>query len=90
MAVNQKYNFTNISTNTTTVVKRGPGTLHTLVLNTTAAGAITIYDNIAASGTKIATLPSSAVVGTYFYDVEFSIGCTIVTAAASDLTVSIG
>lgn len=78
----------NISTATTTTVKSGSGFLNRLVINTTAAGAITIYDNTAASGTKIATLPASAVVGTYTYQGRFAIGLTIVTAAASDITVS--
>lgn len=80
-------NGTNIASATTTVVKSGRGVLRRITINTTAAGAVTIYDNTAASGTKIATLPSSAVVGTYEYNVRFSTGLTVVTAAASDITV---
>ena len=90
MAAFPKYNFTHIATNTTTVVSKGTGTLHSLVINTTAAGAITLYDSTSGGGTVIAILPSSAVVGTYLYDVVFSVGLTVVTAAASDITVSIG
>lgn len=80
--------LTNIATATTTTVKSGAGYLVRITVNTTAAGAITVYDNTAASGTKIATLPSNAVVGTYEYGGRFSTGLTIVTAAASDITVT--
>ncbi len=91
MASRIAYNYTNISTQTTTLVKKGPGTLHTIVINTTAAAAITIYDSLLGSGTKIATIAASPTIGsTFFYDVEFSVGLTIVTAGASDITVSVG
>ncbi len=79
--------YTNITTGTTTVVKTGKGRLIRITVNTTAAGAITIYDNTAASGNKIATLPSSVAVGTYEYGGRFATGLTIVTGAASDVTV---
>lgn len=79
--------MTNIATNTTTTVKSGSGYLARITINTTAAGAITVYDNTAASGTKIATFPASAVVGTYEFGGRFTTGLTIVTAAASDITV---
>jgi len=80
--------FANIATNTTTVVKSGSGHLHSIVVNTTAAGAITVYNNTAGSGTKIATMKASIVEGTYLFDLEFTTGLTIVTAAASDITVT--
>lgn len=80
--------FLNITTATTTTVKSGAGFFHCVVINTTAAGTITIYDNTAASGTKIGTIVASAGVATYLYDVKFNNGLTLVTAAASDLTVS--
>ena len=83
----QVYEPRNIASATTTVIG-GPGILHSIVINTTAAGTITIYDNTAASGTKIATIKASAVEGTYLYDVRCRTGLTIVTAAASDITVS--
>lgn len=80
--------FNNISTATTTVVKNRSGILKNIVVNTTAAGAITVYDNTSAAGSKIATFPASAVVGTYSYDARFVNGLTVVTAAASDITVT--
>lgn len=85
----QPYNFTNIATNTTTLVKTGGGILHGITINTTAASAITVYDSLTATGTKIATIAASPAIGQNFtYDVSFTIGLTIVTAGASDITVS--
>lgn len=79
----------NITTATTTVVKSGTGVLHSITVNTTTAFAITVYDNTAASGTKIATIAASPAIGsTFLYDVSFNTGLTIVTAGASDITVS--
>lgn len=80
-------NYANISTATTTTVKSGTGTLQRIVVNSTAAGAITVYDNTAGSGTKIATLKASIGEGTYTFGATFNKGLTIVTAAASDITV---
>lgn len=79
---------TNITTATTTTVKSGKGILRGISVNTTAAGTITVYDNTAGSGTKIGTLKASIVEGTYFgLPAVFNTGLTIVTAAASDITV---
>lgn len=80
-------NYTNITSATTTTIKSGKGVLRSININTTAAGTITVYDNTAASGTKIATFPASAVVGTRDFGCRFHTGLTIVTAAASDITV---
>lgn len=77
-----------IATATTTVVKSGAGVLHSIVLGETAAGAITIYDNTAASGTIICVLKASIAEGSYLFDRPFAIGLTVVTAAASKLHVS--
>lgn len=83
-----KYNYNHITTATTTVVKNAPGTLHTIVVNTTAAGTITVYDNTAASGTVIAILKSSVAENTYTFDTIMGTGITVVTGAASDVTVT--
>ena len=85
------YAYANITTDTTTTLKSIPGYLHTVCVNTPAAtGTITIYDNTAASGTKIGTITSYASTPRCFtYDVAFWTGLTIVTAvAAQDITVS--
>jgi hypothetical protein len=86
--------FSNIATATTTTSKSGAGFLHSITVNTIVASAtITVYDNTAGSGTKIATitLPSTITSDAPFtlrYDVAFATGLTIVTSGATDLTVS--
>lgn len=86
------YGYKNITTDATfAAVKSGAGILHTICVNTPAATeTITVYDNTAASGTKIASLTSFASVGGCFlYDANFTTGLTIVTAtAAGDITVT--
>jgi hypothetical protein len=77
-----------ISTATTTTVKSGAGFLHAITVNTTAAGSITIYDNTTATGTVLAVIKASVLEGTFVYNVGFATGLTIVTAGASDITVS--
>jgi bifunctional ADP-heptose synthase (sugar kinase/adenylyltransferase) len=81
------YAYANITTATTTTVKTGAGKLAALIINATAAAAITIYDNTAASGTKIATLKASVAEGSYLYNCQFATGLTIVTAGTPDITV---
>jgi hypothetical protein len=80
--------FNNIKTATTTVVKTGAGVLNKVVINTTAAGTITIYDNTSAAGATIATIAVSAIGPVFMYDLAFTLGLTVVTAAASDITVT--
>lgn len=87
----QTYNYKNITTATTTVVAKGPGILHTLAINGTVASAITLYDNTVAAAPIIATISQPLVNATTLtYDVRFTTGLTVVTAGASDITVSIG
>ncbi len=72
----------------TYIIKTDNGFLHSIVVNTTAAGAITVYDNTSAAEPIIAVLKSNIGENTYTFDVNFITGLTIVTAAASDITVS--
>ena len=54
-------NYTNVASATTTAVKSGAGTLHSITVNkAVASGVITVYDNTAGSGTKIATITNPA------------------------------
>lgn len=80
---------TYISTATTTVVKSGTGVLGSITVGETAAGAITVYDNTAASGTIIAVLKASVAEQTFNFDAAFANGCTVVTAGASKVTVNV-
>ena len=78
----------NYTASGTVIVKPGKGVLKRIVVNTTAAGAITAYDNAsAASGKKIATLKSNVAENSYDYDIPFVNGLTLNLAAASDITV---
>lgn len=85
--------YNNITTATTTVVKSGAGVLHKLIINTAIASAtITLYDNTAASGTKIGTITLPAVITglsliDLIYDLSFATGLTVVTSGLTDLTV---
>ena len=82
----------NIAGAATTVVKSGGGTLIGIVVNkAVASGVVTVYDNTAASGTKIATITFPAVLlgnqVNLTYGCWFSTGLTVVTSAADDITV---
>lgn len=78
------YGYRYISSATTTAVKATSGVLHSIVVGETAAGAITVNDNI---GT-VAVLKASIAEGSYILDVWCSGKIEVVTAAASKLTVS--
>ena len=87
------YSHKNITTATTTVVRTGAGVLHAITVNAAvASGTITVYDNSAGSGTKIATItfPATLLASqiVLLYDVVFTTGLTIVTVEANDITVS--
>lgn len=84
--------FLNIAGAATTTVKTGAGTLRRITVNKAIAnGVVTIYDNTAASGTKIATITHPATLLANQYDLEFGTffrtGLTVVTSAADDITV---
>lgn len=84
--VEQRYTPLAISTATTTVVKSGPGFLHQIRVIGGTMGAITIYDNTAASGTQIVPTITPTAQGLLLEDVLFTTGLTIVTAAATIMT----
>lgn len=85
---NEAYNTAYISTATTTTLKSGTGVLASITVGETAAGAITVYDNTAGSGTVIAVLKASVAEQTFNFNVAFGTGLTIVTAGASKIQVS--
>ena|SRR3990167_1017881 len=69
------------------LIKSGTGFLSTVIINTTTAGVITLYDNTAASGTKIATLKASIGEGFYQYQCKFTNGLWADSTSNSDFTV---
>lgn len=66
------------------IVAEGACTLHSVVINTAAAGAVTLTDQ---NGT-IAVLKSSVVEGPYLYDVACTGYLGVSAAAATDLTIA--
>lgn len=81
--------YAHITTNTTTTVKSGAGTLQNIVINNPgSAWVATVYDNTAGSGTVIAVI-SAAAGQTLPYNLRFSAGLTIVTTGTTpgDMTV---
>lgn len=73
----------------TTVVLDYPAILDVVVINSAAAGAITLYDDkdSADAAKIIAIIEPSAGVGTIAYGVYLKEGLTVKTDGASDLTV---
>lgn len=89
--VEQRFQYANpsISAATTTVVKIGPGFVREIRAVGGTLGAVTVYDNTAASGTALLCPTATPLQnGVLCRDVEFFTGLTILTAAATILTVS--
>jgi hypothetical protein len=80
-----------ITTQTTTLLKTGPGVLHSVTLNKpTATTTIELDDAITNTNPfAIITVPTSPQPVTLFYDVEFTTGLSVTTGTAnSDITIS--
>lgn len=91
MPTRDDYEFAHIAAGATTVVIGAACKLIRVTVNTTAAGAITVYNSptslAASSSNAVAVLKSNVVEGPYDYFVKCASGLTVVTAAASDITV---
>lgn len=84
------YQFTRITSATTTQVKSGKGILKRIVVNVpVSTGTITMYDAQAATTAPIGAITSTADLRPYFidYDLKFANGLNIVTTQAQDITV---
>lgn len=84
---NNGFQYTYISSATTTQVATGLVKLHYIVVNETAAGTIGIIDNITGTTVNVGQLKASVAEGTYRYDITCGVGLRIVTGAASNITV---
>jgi hypothetical protein len=86
--IHQDNQKTYINTATTTQVATGGNCiLVAIVVNTTAAGAIGIIDDITGTTVNVGQLKASVAEGAYMYNCTMAKGIRIVTAAASDITV---
>lgn len=81
------YNYTNITTATTTQVYSGNCRLIRIVLNETTDGAISLIDNTSGSTVNIGAIATSTAPTTLYYGIKLTTGLRIITAGASDLTV---
>jgi hypothetical protein len=90
VSVRSAWLSTRINTSTTTTVKSGAGTFHSIVVGGkgSSASTVTVYDNTAGSGTVLALIDSLNQVGTYLYDIAFGTGLTVVTTGAADMVVT--
>ena len=87
--------YSEITTGTTTLVKSGASTLHSVCINTPVISAtVKIYNALTATGTPFTlTLPSTITGQSPFcmpYNVYFNTGITVVTSGATDVTVTFG
>ena len=85
------WTYANITGQATTLVKTGPGILHSITFNKpVATGTVKIDDALTDTTPIIGTIttPASPMPVTLIYDVEFTVGLTIVTGTESqDITV---
>lgn len=88
LKVESRYSGTAISTATTTTVKTGAGFIDRIRCIGGTLGNVTIYDNTAASGTVLLPTVTPVANGVLLEHIPFGTGLTIVTAAATVITVS--
>jgi len=89
MKVEEQFSYANISTATTTTVKTGAGFIHEIrIIGGTALGDVTVYDSLSASGAVICPAVTPVANSVIIRDIKVSIGLTIVTAAATTITIS--
>ncbi len=80
--------YKNITTGTTTLVASGSGELNRIILNTAANGTIKLYDGLTAVNIFASISVSSSDLPTVWdFNLQFNTGLTIVTSAATDITV---
>lgn len=87
--VNAAFSFTNITTNTNTVVKASPGVFGGITINTAGTTSnVIVYNNTTCTGAKIGTF-SSLTQGVLSAPVNASVGICTTTAggAAADITI---
>lgn len=81
------FNFTRITTATTTLVKTGAGIMAGIFVEAALTGTVTVYDALTAVGTPPWILPAGTVAGFHPFPWQFGVGCTVVTSAADRISV---
>ena len=87
------YNYTNITSATTTLVKTGAGVLHAIIVNTpVGSGVVEMDDALTHTTPKIGTITFPATLlnngpNPAIYDIAFSTGLSITTTGTMDITV---
>jgi len=89
--VADKFKYSNLTANGTTVCRTGGGILHSVTLNDAGASAnvLTLYDNTAGSGTTIATIDTTEAKACFIFDAGFDTGLTAVLATGTAANVTI-
>ncbi len=88
------YTYTNITSATTTLIKSGAGTLHSIVVNTpVGSGVIEMDDALTHTTPKIGTITFPATILSIgylsnMYDIAFTTGLSITTTGTMDITVA--
>lgn len=80
-----KYSY--LSSEGASTVKTSSGVLRAIVVGTTSAGAIKVYDSTGSGGSQIAELKASVAEGTYRFDCRFAKGLHIENPVGSKITV---
>lgn len=86
----QGLKWASIATATTTVIKNGFTFLGSIIVTGGASGTITVF----ASGSTVSGVPvvaqysSTNTPNTYVFNANLASGCTVVTGAATDITVT--
>lgn len=79
--------YTNMAAGATTVIKSGAGVLFAVIVNNPGTTiTLTLYDNTAGSGTKIATIALAAGQN-LSYGLNFGTGLTAVLSGTADVTI---
>lgn len=83
------WSYKNITTAATTDVKASPGILRGIVINKPGSSdTLTVYDNTAASGTKIASITVNSSTTFYPFHATCQVGLTVVSGGTpGDYTV---
>lgn len=84
--VEQRYLNFNIASATTTLVKSGAGYIDEILVVGGTLGDVTIYNSLTAAGTVLLPTVTPVANGVLLKHVVFSLGLTIVTAAATVIT----